>query len=574
MQPAAPQKSRSLCILSTAITPLITSAGIVLLGPDQPTGYIPTLWLLGISSLLLLASLLGKTEKQRETYTGFTPIECLTLGSIAAFSLLCRTWRITEHPLQLHNDEMSTVLSVDSFLGASPPPLFATGWQSQPNFGFFLASLVERLTGNDLLGVRLASAIFGTAFVIVLYLFVRSILGRATAAISATVAATFVLHLHFTRTAFQQSPCLLMTLLSLAIVCTGIRNRSLPLLTGGAIAWGLALQTYSIALLVPVVVAPFALRLLADRNIPCKARLCMLAIPSLTLVATVLPLLSYHHHTESAFAARARTEVYTFSPQNIPTLVHEFGTADPGVVLPHYARLSFGYLFVGGDSSVQFGLSGSPIDPMAQLCLILGFIAALWWRRSFGTLVMLLWTVLTLVLGGMLTLHPPFAPRLSSLAISVPVLIALGIEALMALGRRVSGSRSVGGAIGVVALGLITFWNLSTYFKHYRSPAAPRDEIARIAARLESPLVINCRREAELYTHETYLKLVPGMVGFNRDDPVESKRRYGGSILVIGDSSDWSGCRLFESIEHRFVVMESGTLIHFPVHYATGILQE
>ncbi|MHB9091562.1 MAG: hypothetical protein ACYC7H_09090, partial [Chloroflexota bacterium] len=101
--------------------------------------------------------------------------------------------------------------------------------------------------------------------------------------------------------------------------------------------------------------------------------------------------------------------------------------------------------------------------------------------------LLLIWVGSTLVVGGVLTIEPPYAPRLVVLIPAVCILIALGLVKTTELVRSYSGLATAWGLLlAFAAAGLMMVADARFYFEEYAPKAYFSDantEVATLAGR-------------------------------------------------------------------------------------------
>ena len=125
--------------------------------------------------------------------------------SLLLIAALIRSLYLTHFPMQIHNDEASTVsrgfrLIKEWTLSGI---LSGAGFSGHPSFGFWLASIPSQLLGiESVWTLRLSSAIIGTVSLLSFACFVARGFGRRIALLFLLFATPFHLHVHYSRTGF------------------------------------------------------------------------------------------------------------------------------------------------------------------------------------------------------------------------------------------------------------------------------------------------------------------------------------------------------------------------------------
>jgi len=140
--------------------------------------------------------------------------------------------------------------------------------------------------------------------------------------------------------------------------------------------------------------------------------------------------------SDTQYNTRAeKLQMYT-GTQDVPTALL--------VQVERYATL----FNLGGDRSGQYGNSLSLLDYYTAVFFVLGLAYALprWREPRFGLL--LLWLVLTIFIGGVLTIESPFTPRLIGV---MPVPFMLAAVALEQIYVRVRAALGAPASAGLMA---------------------------------------------------------------------------------------------------------------------------
>ena len=89
-------------------------------------------------------------------------------------AFLLRTIDLTAHPYPWSGDEASIGMEARRILNGEITNFFDTGWSLQPNWSFVPTAITEMIFGENILAVRLTSALAGTLAVLFVYLTARA----------------------------------------------------------------------------------------------------------------------------------------------------------------------------------------------------------------------------------------------------------------------------------------------------------------------------------------------------------------------------------------------------------------
>ncbi|MCE7958428.1 MAG: hypothetical protein DYH06_10905, partial [Acidobacteria bacterium ACB2] len=454
----------------------------------------------------------------------WTRAEAVVFLALLAAAAALRAYELAEIPYRLHNDEMSCGIEAARFLSEPRPSLFGTGWFDCPNLGFFLTSLPMLLAGPTLEALRSSAVVLGLMSLAGAYVLVRQAAGVPTALVLLALNAADPWSVHLGRTGFHYVQATAAAMLALALFLGALGSgRRLPA-AGAGVVLGVGLQTYYAAWLVPFGVLALALLWGAAAGRPAwrgAGRAVLLAAAG-AVVATA-PLVRHYARNPGLLGLRS-AEVVVFGPLSREHVLAAVGSDSPAAIAAHQAERVASLFVGGGDTSEQFGFDGPFVPrwlwPPYVAGLLLACARALRTRpgaepgERAGTAFLLAWIAMTLVAGGILTIDPPFSPRLCVMA---PVLL---FPAALALAWAWGESRRLGAAPRATATGLLAafllllgWWNARDYFAGFGAKAAGvrRDGIARLVARHPSVGgVLNLFPQPELHWHEAYGFLAPG----------------------------------------------------------------
>ena len=370
--------------------------------------------------------------------------------------------------------------------GELPLPVFGTGFYGHPALFHHLQALALSIGGDSIEALRGFSAVSGALAVPIVYLTARVGWGRTAALAAGWLLAVSHLHLQYSRLAHQavQSATGAALFALLAVLAwlgaprpaDGAREGAAPrdprlslFVTIGLVVGG-SQYFYLASRLILVVAVPAMLLLwLAGRatvrQLAVAATACLLALaPQLLTVWRSGQLLEERIRGVSVF--REEGIRHALGPDA------QWPGDAPRLLLFQVERnLQF---FLGRGDQTGFYTPELPAFDLVTLTLFwLGTGAmALRWRR-FPDAVVLLWLVLGVVLGGVLTIDPPNGARLSIVIPAVCLAGGIGAEAVARMCRRAAGGRRrgvVAAAAAVVAalVAAAALWlNGTSYFVRY-----------------------------------------------------------------------------------------------------------
>ncbi len=453
-----------------------------------------------------------------ENTDGVMVVEASAVAGLLGAGYLLRTITLYWIPVFVHNDEVSVLLEGRKFLGPNPPGLFATGWYGCPNLGLALNGVWLRLFGNDLMGGRLGSVVLGMLSLLGAWWLTRLLFGRRPALLALAVLVPWHWHVQLSRSAHHYVQAVAFGTWALAFTAAGLRSRRPGWFVASGVLLGVALQTYYSARLLPLLVtawiAVWALEAPQDRR---RAAMGFVLI-ALTALAVCAPLIPHYMEHPAAFNLRT-WDVFVFSPLVRDHVLDVIG-AEPTVVavLAYQLRRIGGFLFRGPDAAVQYGHEGPFLDPFLWAPFLAGlFLLVARWRKPESWLP-LLWISGTMVAGGILTIDPPFSPRLSIMVTAIPMVVAVGFEAVLSLRARGAPWRLVTTAAVTALLAGSWAWNVEDYFVRFPliRHSRRRDRIVRLLeGHPGARSIVNLYAQPEDFTYRSYAFAAPDARGIN-----------------------------------------------------------
>jgi uncharacterized membrane protein len=332
-----------------------------------------------------------------------------------------------------------------------------------------------RIFGDDLLGLRMASAIEGLLSIGFLYLFARRLWGSRVALLGAAFMAVAAWHIHFSRTGFHYMQAPVAMLAALYFMVRGVQERR-PLdwvLSGFAL--GLCIDVYYAARLAPVVVVAYlGYRALTERQFLRIHGHGMFALAFGGLVF-VAPMLAVYGRNEGSFIQRAAAVLVT-SPSNLDHELNAYHVSSVQEVLAIQTEHSLEAFHIRGETSLEYGHPGPLFDFWTGALLAMGAVAVFVRLGSAEGFLLASWIWIAVFLGSVMTTDAMFSPHL---VVAIPALVLA--PALM-LERAWLGVTSLSGRTGtylfglavVTLLGLALSGNVHDYFEVHvvqRQPA-------------------------------------------------------------------------------------------------------
>lgn len=438
------------------------------------------LWLFSIG-LLLAATRAGRPFHELWGWIRSHRWEAGAVLLCLGVALTVRTVRLATIPQIITGDEASIGLEARDILSGRTDPAFVTGWAGLPRLTFLLMALPMRLWGTGIVGLRMHAAIVGTATIITLYWLLRPETGAWLAQSAIWLLATDPFHLHISRLGVNQVDDSLLLTLTFAALFWGERS-------GHPWGWALAglgaslsLTVYPGARVVIVLLMSYAVIAVLRGRAGWLREHCrgvVLAAASFLLVA--LPMLRFYLSHWNALNDRLN-QVGIFQTGWLAREAQRTGRSPVALLWQQFQHTFFAYGFYV-DTTQFFNDPAGLLQFWPAVLFPLGLAAALLEARHRLFLLLLLWFFSVIILGGVLTLSPPYTTRLTGLAPVLVTLVALAPITLARLGSRLqlwpARTGVAATALLVVALSLGGVWR---YFAVYTPQGRFGDRNAELA---------------------------------------------------------------------------------------------
>ncbi len=431
----------------------------------------------------------------------------LLLVILLVAALLLRLPNLVNVPYVLHGDEAACGLEAYRWLSGGVPSLISVGWYGLPVLGYGIPAAVMEVVGAGLYGLRLSSVIIGVLSLALLYALAREFFGRRAAFVATGLMTVAHIHIHFSRMGIHYIHAPFVVLLTLWMLIRALRNNSPFAAVVAGVGLSLALQVYFSARIIFLIVPLFLIGLFFLQRRLLQGRLLVLGWMLLSFVVSFGPLGLYFLQDTDAFKTRsAEVLILNLTQETRDHLMAQFGTVDLWTVLQR--QLATVPLLVGGltDQSYQYGPLYPMFDALAAALVTIGFFYALLHLKRPLCLLLVIWVISTVVLGGVLTIDMPWWPRLLVMVPALCLLAALALEQILwvvvrawqtlewSLATADTSARWRPAALGaVLALAVVAYsggWSIQHYFTDYGQEVngvpwrALYTDIARYAAQL------------------------------------------------------------------------------------------
>lgn len=423
-----------------------------------------------------------------------------------ALAVAVRWWGLPAQARGMWGDEAQLMVEANKFIQGVYTSPFIIDHLSLPALYEYVMSVPLRVAGGtNVTAARAYSGVLGALSVPLLYATARELgYPRRVGFVAGVALATTFWDVNFSRLVLPNIMAVTATSATILLTAMAVRRSSLALaaLAGLALAWAFnahlsgmiisPLVAGWLALLLvghsrwwerkanvagahprhapPAPASPTALGLLAarrnwlargrttapsppldldraDARPRIRAVLAVGAVLAGSALVCAWPLLQLYFAPGSPLQGHA-AERFVLSPENrayFATAHPDIGSGVPGILWYQF-KAAAGLFTVRGDPVAVFDDNSRPmLDPLNGLLFIAGIAGALWrWRRPATTLV-LLWLVVPITLGTMLTIGSLPGVDSPSITRSIPaapamcLLIALGLETILIAARTLLG---------------------------------------------------------------------------------------------------------------------------------------
>lgn len=392
------------------------------------------------------------------------------LALLVAVALAMRLPGITTSPPFVHGDESACGLYGRQFI-AGQAPLLSISWYGLPMLSYAISGVGLHLLGDSLTGLRLTNAILGTVSVVLLYLLGRELFGRGVAMLAGLILAVTFLDVDLSRDGIHyiQGPLCITLTLYLLLRWWRRGGAFTALLAGMSVI--LSLQVYWSGRVAPIFGGLLLAYLALTQRRVLAARWREIGWIAVGLVTAGAPVLALFASNAASFSGHQDdVNIFNGQPGMIGHLQSQYGTTNMTTIVLHQLWRIATTFNAQGDASFQIGWGGSMLDTVSAALLPAAvMLALLRWRRWQSTLC-LLW--FGAVAGaGVITIDPPWWPRLSALLPAVALLLGVLLADAAQVVAAGLGRRAWLAAIGVAALLVaIAVGNVRLVFQDY--PAA------------------------------------------------------------------------------------------------------
>ncbi len=391
--------------------------------------------------------------------------ELAALALLVALTAGARLYALGQIPAEIHGDSAECGTRGLEILEGHFPNLFAfSEWYRTPYVSFLPYAASFALEGVSVRSLRLPCALIGIVVVLPLYFLTRRWYGVSAALFTAFFYALSHPAVHFSRIGLWNVQITFYAVTAFWLMTAAMDRGSILLGGVAGLVTGLAMYSYTAGRIIPVVLLVVCLWQLLVR--PASLRSVLRAGFAYALVAllAIVPLILDYVQEPLAFAEDRTAGVAIFAEDVMPHLKEAYGTDSHWGVLRGQALLTVEGLFWLGDASGQYATEKPIFRWITFAFLLVGCAVAarrFWQPRNFFVLV---WLVLSLLLGSVLVLDPPSLTRWVATFPVLYILVALGLVSSMNLLRRRFPQTPLAPLLGGLVAAQFALFNITGYW--------------------------------------------------------------------------------------------------------------
>jgi len=470
------------CLLATACITSFVVAQVANSQP-QPRNYWPlfALWLVAVGSVLVWAfsgvrwsQLRPSALKERLWAYRW---ELATVTAMTAAAVILRVVNLTSLPTPFSGDEAAFGQRAVSVLDGSDHNMFRSDLHGSPTMYFFAIASFYKVFGVGEFGIRLLSALAGAATIPVLYLLLRQMFDRWVGLLGALYLTGYHFHVHYSRMGLNNIGDVFIIVLTLYFAWRASRSGKTSdfVLTG--LTTGFSLYFWQAGKLTPLIVAALFGYTALRRPSFLKENASGMGLALLAYGVSALPLGVFWLTHQNEFLTRMN-EMGIFQSGWIDRQQEATGKSTI-TILWEQAVHAFGGFGRYKDTSPHYLAPISLVDRLSLVPFLLGIAYALYRILEERYFVLLTLFAGSIIAGGVLTVDPPFSPRLLPPIPVVAAMVAIGLKLVAdAASRWRPAAGPVVAGVGIAAL-LAT--NVHFYFFDYRTGGYYSDYNTRVA---------------------------------------------------------------------------------------------
>jgi 4-amino-4-deoxy-L-arabinose transferase-like glycosyltransferase len=446
----------------------------------KPWGSLTT-WLVSLACLLA-GAWRAKRSTELETAapqaTRLAGWEWIGISVALLLALGLRVYQLGEIPVNFAGDEGEMGSTAREVLTGKATDVFRTGWFSHPMLWFFAQAGSLGVFGNSVFGLRMLSALLGTATVAVLYLFARPVFGPMVALLAAFLLAGFHAHVHYSRVALNNIVDPLTALVAGIGLFLALRRQQPFGLALTGIMLGLGIHFYMGARLMPLVFAALWIYLLIWQRPLVRALGWNWLLVPVGFALALGPLSLFFWEYPQDFNARLAMVGVVQSGWLEGQLANGRNLGE--LVLDQLGK-ALGFYTHEIDRSALYYPEMPILDLASTVLFLFGALTMLTSARRPESVWVVIWLVGAAVFGGALLINPPESPRYVTTYPAICLVMALGLVRLTELTGLAQRWQTT---ISVVLVSGVLLWNTHFYFNLYTPRAIYGWQITEIGTEI------------------------------------------------------------------------------------------
>ncbi|MBI5876013.1 MAG: glycosyltransferase family 39 protein [Chloroflexi bacterium] len=514
----------------------------------------------------------------------YRTLEAVAVALIIAVSAVLCIYDNAHIQPGLHGDEAESGIEARHLNEGRYGDLIGVGWYDQPLASFVIQAAGLRLFGDNVSGLRTTSAVVSLLTLPLVYLLARRMFGRRVALLALLLMATAAWFIGYARIGINYNQTTFLQVIAVLSFWEGWQRRSWLWYLMSGIAVGLGLYLYFASRLVPILLGAWAAfrwsatRIRGLRSSPDGAiappAIRHLVVWAAALLIIFAPMGEFFYQHAAEFNSRAAF-VFLFSDSQWNTREEKLqtytGTTDVPSALAVQVQRYVALFNFGGARDGQYGNTLSLLDYYTAVMFVLGLGLAIYRARDPRFMLLLMWLVLTVFVGGVLTIEAPFTPRLVGLMPVPFMLAAVALDRLIAhlqprfaqpvqptplLPARLQAGLArltpfMPAAAVVLLLTGSIYFNYWSYFERYIhsidgwAQREPATVVANYAVAMGPSETLYVLSAPELYVwHGTIRFLAPSLRGFDLlnpdyDLPIRDPATQNASFVMLPGHLQW-----------------------------------
>lgn len=395
-------------------------------------------------------------------------VELILLSFVLGVAFLMRTVNLSTHPYPWSGDEASIGIEARRILSGEVTNFFEAGWSSQPNWSFVPTAITEIILGQNILSVRLTSALAGTLAVLFVYLTARVLFNPNIGLMAGAFLATLPYNVHFSRIGVNNVVDSFMSALLFWLITKALQKNDPRYYYGAGIVGGLCIYTYAGTRLALIIGAFIFLFVIVGQDGYLRSHWKHLIAFIFGIVVSIAPQAAYFAQHRNIFLGRLAQEGILFNGWLARRAI-ETGQSYVDILIDQFTRTTM--VFIASPAPGNFFNSPDPyLTVIGSTLFLLGMGYSLAYMFETRYFIVLIWFWAVIFFGGILTLNPPANTRMLMTSPPMAMLMAIGtykvIEYLQKF--RILPKRAVIPIFFAVAF-IITYQNIKFYMIEYRA---------------------------------------------------------------------------------------------------------